>query len=189
MSPTRHTLGMKRNLPILVQPSGIRTPQHSPTCPEKSLPHPVDAHHPSPPRTPLKVGTRPLNHPSRLGAVGLACGVPVPGTIADHRPSPARPDAASPSEPGQTVKAISVIHTADRRRLVSDEEQPGQPHARHHRPAHRRDAPPAGPHPATTQPHQRVPRPDWTHPRTRTALTPRPRHFKLMTGWIIQEPV
>jgi transposase len=29
------------------------------------------------------------------------------------------------------------------------------------------------------QPHHRIPRPDRAHPRTRTALTPRPRHFKL----------
>lgn len=38
----------------------------------------------------------------------------------------------------------------------------------------RRDAAPAGPHPATARSHHRIPRSDRTHPRTRTALTPDP---------------
>jgi DDE superfamily endonuclease len=41
----------------------------------------------------------------------------------------------------------------------------------HHRPARRRDAAPARPHPATAQPHHRIPRPDRTHPRLPAALT------------------
>ena len=48
---------------------------------------------------------------------------------------------------------------------------PGNLSAPHPRPARRRDAEPPGPHPATAQPHHRIPRPDRTPPRSRTTLT------------------
>jgi hypothetical protein len=43
---------------------------------------------------------------------------------------------------------------------------------RHHRPARRRDAPPARPHPATTRPHRRLPRPDRAHHRPPATVDP-----------------
>ena len=69
-----------------------------------------------------------------------------------------------------------------RRRLVGDEEQHGQPDPRDHRSARGRDAAPVGPRPAATRSHHRIPRPDPAYPRTRTALTSRPRHFKLCSA-------
>jgi hypothetical protein len=66
-----------------------------------------------------------------------------------------------------------------RGRLAEHEQRPGRPRRPHPRPAHGDGQEPPPAHSAPPRAHHRIPRPDRTRPRTRTALTLRPRHFNL----------